>query len=85
MTGPRYEHPVGGLAADKLGERMRAAIDAARRELPPGVGVTLFAFDFGGGGGLAYISNAQRDDMVIAVREWLATQGQGRRTKPRRG
>lgn len=42
-----------------------------RVKLPPGVGFTLFLFDYGQDGHLAYISTAEREDMVKVVREWL--------------
>jgi hypothetical protein len=41
---------------------------------PAGVGFTLFLFDFHEGGNLAYFSNAQREDMIKAVAEWLERQ-----------
>jgi diaminopimelate decarboxylase len=36
------------------------------------VGFALLFFDFGGGGHITYISNAQRDDMRAALGELLA-------------
>jgi len=41
--------------------------------LPPGVGFALLMFDFGEGGQMTYVSNAQRDDMVRALRECADT------------
>jgi hypothetical protein len=43
--------------------------------LPPGQGFILLTFDFGPGGNLAYVSNANRDDAIRALREWLVRQG----------
>lgn len=40
----------------------------------PKVGFVLFSFNFGAvtGGRVNYISNANRADMIVAVKEWLA-------------
>lgn len=46
------------------------------------VGCTLFLFDFGDGGNIAYISNAEREGMIGTVREWLARQEAGLTTDP---
>jgi hypothetical protein len=42
--------------------------------LPEGWGFTLLLFSFGEGGDLFYISNAQRDDMIRCMREFIAKQ-----------
>ena len=48
------------------------SIDTA---LPPDHGFALFVFEFSGEGDavgpMSYISNAQRDDMVKSIREFL--------------
>lgn len=46
--------------------------DAKRGERT--IGFALFTFEFGKteGGRISYVSNAGRDDMLVAVREWLA-------------
>ncbi len=46
------------------------------------VGFVLMLFDFGAQGTLAYISNAERDGMIGAVKEWLARQEAGLATDP---
>jgi hypothetical protein len=46
--------------------------DAIRDSIPPGVGFTLFLFDFGDRGGLTYLSSADRSDMLNVLREFLA-------------
>jgi hypothetical protein len=46
------------------------------------VGFTLFVFDFGDKGNIAYISNAQREDMIKATKEWLARLEAGLNTDP---
>ncbi len=43
--------------------------------LPPGWGFGLFVFTFGEGGTLAWISNAQRGDMVKTLQEWMRAEG----------
>jgi hypothetical protein len=45
------------------------------RAVPPGYGFTLLLFSFGPGGHMFYTSNANRDDMVRAMREFIAKQG----------
>jgi len=46
------------------------------------IGITLFVFEFGDRGNLAYISNATREDMVATVKEWLAREEAGLTTDP---
>jgi len=46
------------------------------------VGFAVFVFDFGDGGNVGYASNAQRDGMIAAVREWLARQDAGLESDP---
>jgi hypothetical protein len=68
---PRYTVPVGGIAADVLPAKLRTAIEGLQQQFPK-LGITLFVFDFlNAGGGISYISNAERGDMIRAVREWL--------------
>lgn len=54
---------------------------------PRRVGMTLFVFDMeeadrSDGGYLGYISNAKRESMIAAVKEWLALQEAGLTTDP---
>lgn len=53
-------------------EVARQVGDIAKRECPPGVGFAVLLFTFGGGGHMTYVSNAQRADMILALREQLA-------------
>jgi len=46
------------------------------------VGLMLLVFEFGDQGNLAYISNAQREDMIAVVEEWLARTKAGLATDP---
>lgn len=47
-----------------------------------GFGVAVFAFDLGDTGALAYISTAERADVVRALGEWMAYQMAGLVTEP---
>lgn len=48
-----------------LGNRMRSACEGT------GYGFALLLFSFGEGGNMFYTSNAQRDDIVNAMREFI--------------
>lgn len=50
---------------------------------PKGVGFVLLSFEFGKveGGRVNYISNADRADMIAAMKEWLA-RAEGRYAEP---
>lgn len=39
--------------------------------LPEGVGFAMLFFDFGPGGNMSYISDAPRDDMILALKELI--------------
>lgn len=71
MADRRYEVPVANLQPDELAETMKRSLAAVQRELPKGTGVIVFAFDFGQGGGLSYISNANREDAIRMLQEWI--------------
>lgn len=43
--------------------------------MPTGWGFTLMIYTFGEGGTMTYISNAQREDMLAAMQEFLQKQG----------
>lgn len=47
-----------------------------------GIGVTIFAFTFQPGA-IAYISSANREDMVRSLKEFVAMQEAGLATEPR--
>ena len=70
----QYREPVNGVGVRDLPSRLREAITAVEGIMPPRTGVIVFAFDFGGGGGMSYISNAQRADAIAALKEWIALQ-----------
>lgn len=48
------------------------------------VGATLFVFELGreGGSNVAYVSNAQRDDMISTVKQWLLRVESGLKSDP---
>ena len=63
--------------SDPIEERHRAAMNALAQVLAEqfsGFGFTLLVFDFGDNGRMNYISNAKREDMVAAMREFIAHQ-----------
>lgn len=41
------------------------------KELPPEYGFSLLIFSYGEGGNMFYISSAQREDMIKAMREFI--------------
>jgi hypothetical protein len=52
---------------------------------PKKVGFVLLTFEFGiedGSGRVSYISNADRRDMIVAMKEWLA-RAEGRLVEPK--
>jgi diaminopimelate decarboxylase len=60
--------------AREIGRLIRHGID---NSLGKGnVGFALLLFDFGGGGHLTYVSNANREDMLRAIAEFQETVGQ---------
>lgn len=46
--------------------------------MPEGFGFTLLMFSFGEGGSTFYISDAQRDDMLKAMQEFIDKQKGGK-------
>lgn len=75
---PPYRSAVAGIPENQLPEVMKNAYTAVQGVTPPHTGIAVFLFDFGEGGGLAYISNGKREDCVKMLREWLAkTDPQG--------
>ena len=57
-------------------ERMQETARYISTILPPGTGFILLAFDFGPGGRLEYVANAERKDVLLAMREFIVkTEG----------
>ncbi len=53
-------------------EQMRAFGKALEACLPPGYGFVFLTFKSGEGGRMNYISNAKREDVVVALKELVA-------------
>ena len=51
--------------------RMQQWAKSFKGELPGGWGFILFAFPFGPGGRMNYVSNARREDVVATMREFI--------------
>lgn len=68
-----YRASMNDLARD-LDEHFNGPAPAPPRVRNRNVGFALFVFEFGKveGGRVNYISNAGREDMIAAVKEWLA-------------
>ena len=72
------------LIATKIAVELRETLDFMKMH---GWGVTIFAFDFmepdaKSKGAIAYLSTAERADMINAMKEWLAYQEAGLTTDP---
>ena len=65
----RSDHPELEAAAQRVAGALKPLLAA---HLPPGTGLTLFLFSYGAGGGMAYLSTAERDSMIAALEEFLA-------------
>lgn len=71
MMDPRYRSSVAGMEGEQLATALRKSIDDVAKHFPQGTGICVFVFDFEGDKGMGYISNAERDVMVKALREFL--------------
>lgn len=72
------------MADDPISEEYRAkmnqvagALDDFFNPSERTTGFALFIFEFGATSRINYISNAQREDMMKAVSQWLAQQNEG--------
>ncbi len=52
-------------------DRMQETARMVAATLPPNTGFVVLAFDFGPGGRLEYISNANRADVLNALQEFI--------------
>lgn len=80
--------------AEPISSKYRSVMNALARGLdkalngkarPKKVGFVLLTFEFGiedGSGRVNYISNADRRDMIVAMKEWLA-RAEGRLVEPK--
>lgn len=66
---PQMKFEVRDEEAEKvlgdIGRRLRSV-------MPEGYGFSLLIFSFGEGGNMFYTSNAQREDMIRAMQEFIA-------------
>jgi len=53
-------------------EAMNDIAELINRVIPEGTGFTLLVFDYGGKGEMSYISNAERPEMLVALKEFIA-------------
>jgi hypothetical protein len=60
---------------DPIEQAHREGMEAMMKalgELFPGMGITLMIFDLGDKGRMNYVSNANRSDMIAALKEFIA-------------
>ena len=69
---PGLEARVRMLVERDLGPMARAW----KKELPGDLGFIAFLFHWGEGGGIAYVSNGQREDTVKSLAEWMRHEGE---------
>lgn len=62
---------MSGAERDEIEAKCRELAPIIDRRLPPGCGFALLIFNFGERGGMAYISNAERESMIKGIEEWL--------------
>lgn len=60
------------IMVNGLGKTIMLALDSWGKG---SLGFALLVFDFGEAGNLAWISNAQREDMIKALKEFIDKQG----------
>jgi hypothetical protein len=70
----RWAEPVNKVQPEELAKKMRQAHDRVRELFPPHTGVMIMTFDFGEGGGVGYICNGNRSDMMKLMEEWIEHQ-----------
>jgi hypothetical protein len=56
----------------EVAKEMKHVAKAIEHQLPEGFGFALFVFDFSPKGYISYMSNAQRPDMLRALKEFIA-------------
>lgn len=75
MNDPRYQSKIGGLSTEELSAKLREAMKEVETKFPPGTGIAVFVFDRGvAPGGFGWIANADRNDMIDALVEWIQIQ-----------
>ena len=53
---------------------LREVAEYVKQRMPDGMGFTLLMFDFGAGGNMFYISNAQREDVLKSMQEFISKE-----------
>lgn len=73
MSRLRFDAEEFAARRAQMDAGARVLADELTARLPVGLGFALLLFEFGAGGerGLAWISNAERRDMIKAAIEWL--------------
>ncbi len=71
------DDPIPEDLVGVMNEIARILDGAIKGEAGRSMGFMLMVFDFGGGGRMSYISNAVREDMIKALHEFIARQGDG--------
>lgn len=59
---------------EEIKQKLKEKAKMIAEGLPEGWGFMLFIIEFGEGGANFYISNAQREDMIEAMQEWIDRQ-----------
>lgn len=65
----RYE-----VQNEDMKRQLRSIAGAIDAGLPEGMGFGLFLFEFGPGGAMFWLSNADRADIVASLKEWITKQ-----------
>jgi hypothetical protein len=66
---PEMRFEVRNAEAEKMLKEIGQLI---KSQCPPGIGFSLLVFTFGEGGSMFYSSNANREDMIRAMQEFIA-------------
>lgn len=61
-----------GPTLEQMEAKVREVGRLIGRECEPGSGFALFMFTMGADGHITYVSNAQKVDMISAMKEWIA-------------
>lgn len=65
----RYE-----VKDDTKQRALRTVATLVDEHVPDGMGFAVFMFDFGPDGAMFYMSSAERADVVLALKEWIARE-----------
>jgi hypothetical protein len=59
---------------EEIEQQLKAVGRAVKDNMPDGWGFTLFMFSYGADGSMFYLSSANREDMVKAMKEFIERQ-----------